>query len=652
MGTRRGFVGAVVVLLVTAAVPIGTAVAGVGATDGGSHANGVASTASVVSDESATHVESAVGTASGEFAASVVSTETTTRVASARESPQVVMNYELASTDEPGVVRVRATADLPDSVTELEVELPPNATLRETDGFDEGGGLDVAWDGTTTRPTLAYTVPVNRTDGTFGGYDFVGTEEWATVDTRDVNVYFRWRYRSDTPPEPVQRFTTTGAGYVGTHYAHLGAHDRSSVNGTEMTLVVSRDATLEPGRTTVATTLRTATEQLRVGGREESVAVIVGSDPIGPGGISSGTDVVVNGREPVSTPNNVWVHEYVHTRQAYEPAANMTWFDEASAEYYAALLTLRQGRIDYRQFVEYVQVTGSGTLTDPSSWESDTVEYTKGSLVVAALDVQIRRATNGSRTLQDVFRQLNEQDGTVTYPTFAATVSDVAGTDLRGWLDRHVAGGETPQFPADVYAFTAPSGTADPDGDGVADAAEREAGTNPFAADTDDDGLADGAEIDRSTDPTVADTDGDGLDDGREVELATDPTAADTDGDGLDDDDERFGETDPTAADTDGDGLDDGREVELGTDPTAADTDGDGVSDGREVEEGTDPLATPTATQTTTSSESESPTAGEPTESGRDGTGDAATSTSAAGFGALVAVVAVVVAALLARRRR
>jgi len=139
------------------------------------------------------------------------------------------------------------------------------------------------------------------------------------------------------------------------------------------------------------------------------------------------------------------------------------------------------------------------------------------------------------------------------------------------------------------------SPNADPDGDGLTNAEEKQLGTNKKIADSDADGLKDGEEVKTyKTDPLKMDTDGDGLRDGDEVRIEkTDPTKADTDGDGLNDGEEiQKYKTDPLKADTDGDGLKDGQEVNVTkTDPLKADTDGDGLNDGDEVNRyKTDPL--------------------------------------------------------------
>lgn len=76
------------------------------------------------------------------------------------------------------------------------------------------------------------------------------------------------------------------------------------------------------------------------------------------------------------------------------------------------------------------------------------------------------------------------------------------------------------------------------DGDGVPDAEEAVAGTDPDKADSDGDGLGDREELELGTNPTSVDTDGDGTPDGIELEAGTDPFAADTDGDGHPDGDD------------------------------------------------------------------------------------------------------------------
>lgn len=104
---------------------------------------------------------------------------------------------------------------------------------------------------------------------------------------------------------------------------------------------------------------------------------------------------------------------------------------------------------------------------------------------------------------------------------------------------------------AGLIALSGCASMLDSDGDGISNADEAAAGTDPDNADTDGDGLRDGGEANRGTDPFVADTDGDGLLDGEEVK--------------------EYG-SDPLALDSDGDGYQDGWEVTEGSDPADADS--------------------------------------------------------------------------------
>jgi len=159
--------------------------------------------------------------------------------------------------------------------------------------------------------------------------------------------------------------------------------------------------------------------------------------------------------------------------------------------------------------------------------------------------------------------------------------------------------------------------TNDCDADGLTDAEEASAGTDPNIADTDGDGINDGQEV--NTDGTsplddcesvggtplgTSDCDNDGLTNDEEVAAGTDPNVADTDGDGINDGQEvnidgtnpldsceSNGGTPLGTADCDNDGLTNDEETTAGTDPNNPDSDGDGINDGQEVNtDGTDPL--------------------------------------------------------------
>ncbi len=108
------------------------------------------------------------------------------------------------------------------------------------------------------------------------------------------------------------------------------------------------------------------------------------------------------------------------------------------------------------------------------------------------------------------------------------------------------------------------TGAGDPDGDGLTNAAEFAARTNPTLADSDGDGVSDGAEVNRTvggvpvpTNPLDPDSDGDGLPDGVETGTGVFVSASDTG-------------TNPLVADSDGDGYSDKIEVDAGSNPNSS----------------------------------------------------------------------------------
>lgn len=120
-------------------------------------------------------------------------------------------------------------------------------------------------------------------------------------------------------------------------------------------------------------------------------------------------------------------------------------------------------------------------------------------------------------------------------------IFDTDGDGMPSWFER--------KYPTCLNENNQADGTGDCDSDGLSNANEFTAGTDPLIADTDGDGLSDGAEVNvNSTNPTNPDTDYDGLRDAREIALGTVPV-------GL------------GSQDSDGDSFSDSTEVVYGSDP-------------------------------------------------------------------------------------
>ncbi len=157
--------------------------------------------------------------------------------------------------------------------------------------------------------------------------------------------------------------------------------------------------------------------------------------------------------------------------EVYTPSL---WAVEGVTSYYEEILLARAGFTDLSELLTQLGKTidtvetGAGRLVqglDAASFDawikyyrkdenfanSGVSYYTRGHLVAFLLDVEIRRATRGARSLDDAmrvaFRRFSGERG-FSPEDLANTLSEVAGRPLDGWLERALAPGDLDYDPA------------------------------------------------------------------------------------------------------------------------------------------------------------------------------------------------------------
>lgn len=348
---------------------------------------------------------------------------------------------------DPGELRVELGYQVGDAISEFEIELvDARATAVHLDGFDETGANTYTWDEQTEEPSIRLAVDGNQTRPNVDGYEFVDTGEWTLAGPVDTTATIR---AVEAGIERKVFVRTDDRGIAGQELLYLGEYESAHFEGKGEQFQVVRldDTDPETPVAEIGTTLRDASALLDSGGETDEVTVFVVTDPLRQGGLARGADFWVH-EDTLFEPRPTLYHEYVHTRQESQPAESTVWTQEAEAEYYSFLLALKQGDVEYHDFHDFFADAQTNhadvVLVDPDTWDGGHPEngaradYELGGLVLAALDAEIRAASDGTHSYEDVFRAKNTHDEAVTEADLESFVASAAGTDLSEFFERSV----------------------------------------------------------------------------------------------------------------------------------------------------------------------------------------------------------------------
>ena len=132
------------------------------------------------------------------------------------------------------------------------------------------------------------------------------------------------------------------------------------------------------------------------------------------------------------------------------------WFMEGFTEYYSNIVSARLGFISESDFLKileswcesYLSTQGELSLREAGRNKSGhkSFIYCGGSLIAAALDVQIRKLTQNQKNLDDVMKQMYKEFGitgeTYTVDDVIRVVSDIAGESFESFFRKYVSGTE------------------------------------------------------------------------------------------------------------------------------------------------------------------------------------------------------------------
>jgi predicted metalloprotease with PDZ domain len=142
---------------------------------------------------------------------------------------------------------------------------------------------------------------------------------------------------------------------------------------------------------------------------------------------------------------------------------NTQWFSEGATEYYANLVLLRAGIIEFPLWLEKIQMHASMYLlfkrgapyksdlslveAGKDKWRNTPALYNGGAFVAFSLDSLIRQKSDNAHSLDDVMRYMDNEFGSKQRPF---SVSDIpvavktsTGVDVSTFTDSYVSGVET-----------------------------------------------------------------------------------------------------------------------------------------------------------------------------------------------------------------
>lgn len=336
---------------------------------------------------------------------------------------------------------------LPDQegVVEVSMRLPATPGLGSV-GFEfrEGtvtgtenvatNGSTYEWDGDRDAE-IVYRLPIN--------WSKVGNRRgsWTLLEHRSPSTTADVDFRTN--------IRITGDGYAGNKALVLGSHEvyRRQVAGQTIDLVVPGNVSLLYGPRRTVAALANASRAQGFEARAPVVTAFATPDirePVPQGttyGIEFNRTILVD----ADTELGVWVHEYVHTSQYFPRPEGLRWLAEGSAQYYEEVLTVRSGYGPWAAFQRTLDrgADDDSVLAAPDTWQVGP-RYQKGALVLAAIDREIRTATNGSRTIGDVFGRANQWGPNATLETFFGAVRDVGGSNAAATAERYLTTSATP----------------------------------------------------------------------------------------------------------------------------------------------------------------------------------------------------------------
>ena len=169
-----------------------------------------------------------------------------------------------------------------------------------------------------------------------------------------------------------------------------------------------------------------------LGETPERLTIVSAGDPMWRGGLSAPASLYIHADRPLISENatSTLLHETMHVALALNTADQMDWITEGFAEYYSLELLHRGGAITSRRYQRALEeqaewATRAGPLCGAASTGATTALAV---MVLRRLDEEIREATSGVSSLDNVVSGLRKNESPVSLESLRTAASELTGT--------------------------------------------------------------------------------------------------------------------------------------------------------------------------------------------------------------------------------
>jgi hypothetical protein len=172
------------------------------------------------------------------------------------------------------------------------------------------------------------------------------------------------------------------------------------------------------------------------------LVIVAAGDPMWRGGLSGPDSAFIHASLPLISRDGTspLLHELMHGVLGISPGPGGDWIVEGLAEYYSLELLVRSRTLSKKRYEKSLAEIAKRGLEAPKLEvdRSTGATNSRAATVLHALDREIREASGGQRSLDDVVRIFFQQGGAVTSERLRKIAEDLTGRDLAAFFRRQL----------------------------------------------------------------------------------------------------------------------------------------------------------------------------------------------------------------------